>query len=70
MDEQDPTRLVRTTVVDAPVEQAFWAFVDRFDEVKPCEQNLLSSQLVETTFVPARDVDAWRPREGMVVQRR
>lgn len=52
MDEQDPTRLVRTVVVDAPVEQAFWAFVDRFDEVKPREHNLLGSPLVGTTFEP------------------
>lgn len=40
------------TVVPAPVERAFELFVDRFDEVKPREHNLLGAPIVETVFEP------------------
>ncbi len=33
----DPTRPVRTVTVDAPVEEAFRVFVERFDQVRPRE---------------------------------
>lgn len=46
----DPTRLVRTVIVDAPVEEAFRVFVERFDQVKPREHNLLAAPVVETRF--------------------
>jgi uncharacterized protein YndB with AHSA1/START domain len=40
----------REVVVDAPVEKAFAAFVERFGDFKPKEHNLLGADLVTTTF--------------------
>ena len=46
MPDSDPTRLVRTVTVDAPVEVAFRVFVEQFDQVKPREHNLLGAPVV------------------------
>jgi uncharacterized protein YndB with AHSA1/START domain len=42
----------RHVVVDAPVDQAFAAFVERFGEFKPKEHNLLGAPITTTTFEP------------------
>ena len=39
-------------VVDAPVEQAFRVFTDRFGDFKPPEHNLLGVAIAETRFEP------------------
>jgi uncharacterized protein YndB with AHSA1/START domain len=40
----------REIVVNAPLDRAFDAFVDRFGDFKPPEHNLLGSPIAETTF--------------------
>ena len=40
----------REVVVEAPVEQAFAAFTERFGDFKPREHNLLGVPIVETVF--------------------
>ncbi len=42
----------RQVVVEAPVEQAFTVFTQRFGDFKPREHNLLSVPIVETVFEP------------------
>ena len=42
----------RQIVVNAPIDQAFTAFVDRFGNFKPREHNLLGSPIAETVFEP------------------
>ncbi|MEP6814629.1 MAG: SRPBCC family protein [Marmoricola sp.] len=42
----------RQVVVEAPIEQAFTAFTDRFGDFKPAEHNLLSTPIAETVFEP------------------
>jgi uncharacterized protein YndB with AHSA1/START domain len=42
----------RQIVVDAPIEQAFTVFTDRFGDFKPPEHNLLASPIAETVFEP------------------
>lgn len=39
-------------VVEAPLDQAFTAFVERFGDFKPPEHNLLSAPIAETVFEP------------------
>ena len=39
-------------VVDAPLEQAFHAFTDRFGSFKPPEHNILQVEIAETVFEP------------------
>ena len=46
------TSIQRQVVVNAPIEKAFAAFVERFGEAKPVEHNLLGADTVETTFEP------------------
>jgi uncharacterized protein YndB with AHSA1/START domain len=46
------TAVQREIVVEAPIERAFTVFVERFDEVKPREHNLLGTPIVETVFEP------------------
>ncbi len=40
------------TVVEAPVERAFRAFTEEFDQIKPREHNMLAVQIAETVFEP------------------
>ena len=40
----------RQVVVEAPVEQAFAAFTERFGDFKPPEHNLLGVPIAETVF--------------------
>ena len=42
----------REIVVDAPIEQAFATFTERFGDFKPREHNLLAAPLAETVFEP------------------
>jgi uncharacterized protein YndB with AHSA1/START domain len=42
----------REVVVEAPIEQAFAAFTDRFGDFKPPEHNLLSTPITQTVFEP------------------
>ena len=45
--------VVRQTVtVGAPIERAFDVFVDRFDDIKPHDHNLLPVPIAETVFEP------------------
>ncbi|GAA2037572.1 SRPBCC family protein [Terrabacter terrae] len=45
-------RVRHEVVVPGTPEQAFRAFTERMDEIKPKEHNLLSSPIVATTFEP------------------
>ena len=47
----DPT-VRREVVVDASIERAFAAFVERFGDFKPPEHNLLGAEISETRFEP------------------
>ncbi len=42
----------RQIVVNAPLEEAFEVFTQRFGDFKPREHNLLSSPIVDTVFEP------------------
>jgi uncharacterized protein YndB with AHSA1/START domain len=42
----------KQVVVNAPVEQAFTVFTERFGDFKPPEHNLLASAIAETVFEP------------------
>jgi uncharacterized protein YndB with AHSA1/START domain len=42
----------RQIVVDASIDDAFTAFVDRFGDFKPPEHNLLAADITETRFEP------------------
>lgn len=42
----------REIVVEAPIEKAFAAFVERFGDFKPKEHNLLGSPVARTSFDP------------------
>ena len=42
----------RQVVVDAPLDKAFAAFVERFGDFKPPEHNLLAAPITTTTFEP------------------
>jgi uncharacterized protein YndB with AHSA1/START domain len=49
---QDQTALRVDITVDVPVEHAFQVFVERFDETKPREHNLLAVPIERTVFEP------------------
>ena len=42
----------KQVVVNAPVEQAFTTFTERFGDFKPPEHNLLAAAIAETVFEP------------------
>jgi uncharacterized protein YndB with AHSA1/START domain len=42
----------RQIVVQAPIEEAFTTFTDRFGDIKPPEHNLLAAPIAETVFEP------------------
>ena len=42
----------KQVVVNAPAEQAFRAFTERFGDFKPPEHNLLAAAIAETVFEP------------------
>jgi hypothetical protein len=46
------TSVRQDIVVDAPVDQAFSVFTQRFDAIKPREHNLLGVDIAETVFEP------------------
>ncbi|WP_037364042.1 SRPBCC family protein [Nakamurella lactea] len=45
----------KQVVVEAPIEQAFSVFTERFGDFKPREHNLLRSPITETVFEPHAD---------------
>jgi uncharacterized protein YndB with AHSA1/START domain len=48
----DPTRIELEVTIDVPVEHAFGTFTERFDEIKPREQNLLAVPIERTVLEP------------------
>ncbi len=52
MTDVDHTMVRRQIVVDAPIDQAFTVFTDRFGDFKPPEHNLMASPITETIFEP------------------
>jgi uncharacterized protein YndB with AHSA1/START domain len=52
MSRADDVVVRRHIVVDAPIDQAFALFVERFGDFKPAEHNLLGAPISETTFEP------------------
>jgi uncharacterized protein YndB with AHSA1/START domain len=53
MTTPDDAAVRRQITVNASVESAFAAFVERFGEFKPPEHNLLGADITETRFEPA-----------------
>ncbi len=49
---RDDAAVHREIVVDASIETAFAAFVERFGDFKPPEHNLLGAEIRETRFEP------------------
>jgi uncharacterized protein YndB with AHSA1/START domain len=47
-----PTSIELEITVDVPVEHAFATFTERFDEIKPREQNLLAVPIARTVLEP------------------
>ncbi len=52
MTTTDQTTVRRQLVVQAPLEQAFAVFTERFGDFKPAEHNLLGVPIAETVFEP------------------
>jgi uncharacterized protein YndB with AHSA1/START domain len=52
MNPTEDTVVRRSVVVQAPIDRAFAAFVERFGDFKPPEHNLLASPVASTTFEP------------------
>lgn len=50
--EVEGTSIRQSILVNAPVERAFWIFVEEFDRIKPREHNLLAVDIAETIFEP------------------
>lgn len=48
----DDTIVIKEIVVDAPIDEAFRVFTDRFGDFKPREHNLLGAPIIETVFEP------------------
>lgn len=48
----DPTRLQLEITIDVPAEHAFATFTERFDEIKPREQNILAVPIERTVLEP------------------
>jgi uncharacterized protein YndB with AHSA1/START domain len=46
------TSIKTDVVVDAPVEQAFRVFTEKFDQIKPREHNMLEVDIAESVFEP------------------
>jgi uncharacterized protein YndB with AHSA1/START domain len=52
MTATDTTTVSKEIVVNAPLEEAFRVFTDRFGDFKPREHNLLGAPITETVFEP------------------
>jgi uncharacterized protein YndB with AHSA1/START domain len=52
MTQAAATVVRREIVVEAPIDQAFAVFTERFGDFKPPEHNLLASLIAETVFEP------------------
>lgn len=52
MTDTAATVVRRQVVVDAPIEQAFTVFTERFGDFKPREHNILGVPIAETVFEP------------------
>jgi uncharacterized protein YndB with AHSA1/START domain len=46
------TSIKTDVVVDAPLEQAFRVFTEKFDQIKPREHNMLEVDIAESVFEP------------------
>jgi uncharacterized protein YndB with AHSA1/START domain len=46
------TSVVTEVVVDIPIERAFRLFIERFDQIKPREHNMLAVAIAESVFEP------------------
>jgi uncharacterized protein YndB with AHSA1/START domain len=47
------TTVIKSVVVNVPLEEAFRVFTERFGDFKPREHNLMGSPIAETVFEPA-----------------
>jgi uncharacterized protein YndB with AHSA1/START domain len=52
MTQSDTTIVRRRIVVNAPIDDAFKVFTERFGDFKPREHNLLQAPIAETVFEP------------------
>jgi uncharacterized protein YndB with AHSA1/START domain len=50
--QAEQTSIQTEVVVEAPIEQAFRVFTERFDEIKPRDHNLLDVDIAESVFEP------------------
>lgn len=50
--QAEQTSIQTEVVVEAPIEQAFRVFTERFDEIKPREHNMLDVDIAESVFEP------------------
>jgi uncharacterized protein YndB with AHSA1/START domain len=57
--EAKTTSITTQIVVEAPRERAFRVFVERFDEIKPREHNLLAVDVEETVLEPREGGDIY-----------
>jgi uncharacterized protein YndB with AHSA1/START domain len=47
------TTVIKSVVVNVPLEEAFRVFTERFGDFKPREHNLMGAPIAETVFEPA-----------------
>jgi uncharacterized protein YndB with AHSA1/START domain len=52
MNQLEDTVVRRSIIVDAPIEDAFAVFTERFGDIKPPEHHLLAVDVAETVFEP------------------
>ncbi|GIH05198.1 hypothetical protein Rhe02_32650 [Rhizocola hellebori] len=52
MTQADAAVVRRQIMVEAPIEEAFTVFTDRFGDFKPAEHNMLAVPIAETVFEP------------------
>ena len=52
MTSTETTTVTKEVVVDAPIDEAFRVFTERFGDFKPREHNLLAAPITETIFEP------------------
>ena len=65
--EAQATSITTQIVVEAPQDRAFSVFVERFDDIKPREHNMLSVDVEETVLEPRVGGDIYdRGADGSV----
>jgi uncharacterized protein YndB with AHSA1/START domain len=50
--QKQETTVHQQVVVEVPIKEAFRIFIEKFDQIKPREHNLLSVDIAETVFEP------------------